>query len=145
MKRLVERDLYFVQDDLWRISYLDAYNAVIECGLYEYIRDNEIYSYMFSIPSEKSVEFAKVFSIADRRVGHSGASYGITMRMVEQIIKQGFDRWKIWYIKVSRPDIVHKVKIISRQIKKSLSEPEYKMCRSRLKSEFFYLILPNNI
>ena len=60
MKRLVERDLYFVQDDLWRISYLDAYNAVIECGLYEYIRDNEIYSYMFSIPSEKSVEFAKL-------------------------------------------------------------------------------------
>jgi len=139
--RLTERDLYFVIDPLWKISYLDGYNAVIYTGLYEYIKENRISSFLYHIPVEKKKEFSKLSHMADIRSIHSGASYGVTMRMVEMMIKMGFDDWKIWYIKSNRIDIVEKVKIISRQVKKSLSNPEYKMCKKRLIKEYFELII----
>jgi hypothetical protein len=36
---------------------------------------------------------------ADKNNMHSGASYGITMRNIEQIAKNGFEQWKKDYIK----------------------------------------------
>jgi len=36
---------------------------------------------------------------ADKHYMHSGASYGITMRNIEQIAKNGFEQWKTDYIK----------------------------------------------
>ena len=144
-KLLTEKDLYFVIDDLWRTSYLDGYNAVIKCGLYEYIRDNEIKSFMFSPPVDMTEQFEKLYSIADRRMIHSGASYGCTMRMVEQMVKMGYLKWKIWYIEHNRPDMIHKLNVIIKNVRRSLSDPKCKMCRNRLEHEYFDLLIPENM
>ena len=136
-----EIELYFILDDLWRWSVLDGYNAVITCGLYEYIRDNEIKSYIFDTPEDKKEEFERLYNLADFRCLHSGASYGITMRLVERLIRQGYDDWKIWYINHNRPDMIKSMNKIIRQCKESLSDPSYKLCRNRLRRECFELII----
>ena len=139
--KLTERDLYFVIDWLWRISYLDGYNAVINTGLYGFIKNNEIKSFMFNVPECKKKEFQALSLLADVRSLHSGASYGLTMRVVEKMVKMGFDDWKIWYIECNRLDMIEKVNIIIRYFRKCVSNPEYRMCKNRLLREYFELII----
>lgn len=135
-----ESDFHFIQDWLWRVSVLDAYNAVITCGLCEYIKSNELTSFVFP-RTDDGVDLKNLYRHADARAMHSGASFGMTMREVERIFKMGYDDWKIWYIRHNRPDIVHKIHIISRQVKKRMSDPTYAMCRRRLRREFFELAI----
>ena len=137
---ITESDLYFVIDPLWRIGILDGYNAVIKCKLVDYIKQNEIKSFMFETPVDKKEEFEILYSIADYRVGHSGASYGITMRIVERMIKLGFDEWKLKYIAENRPDMLQKINIINARVKQVFSNPSFNMCRNRLRYEFELLI-----
>ena len=137
MEQITESELYFISCSLWRISILDGYNAVIVCGLYDVIKNNDVVSFMFN----DDPRFGRLAEVADRRCGHSGASYGITMRTVERMIKMGLSDWKIWYIQHNRPDMLHKAKIITKQVRKSLSDPSYAMCRRRLQHEFFELII----
>ena len=132
MKLKRESDFHVIQDWLWRVSVLDGYNAVLDCGLYDYVRNNEVSSFMF--PRDEILQ--TLYARADAREIHSGASYGLTMREVERIIKMGYDDWIIWYIRHNRPDILYKVKVISRQLKRSLSDPGYAMCRRRLQREY---------
>lgn len=138
MKHREESDFDIILSWLWRVSVLDGYNAVIDCGLYDYIKDNEVSSFMFGM--SEHFDMGKLYERADIRRLHSGASYGLTMREVERIVKMGYDDWKIWYIRHNRPDIVEKVRIISRQVKESLSDPSYAMCRRRLQREYFEMV-----
>ena len=137
---LRENDFYFIKDCLWRISILDGFNSVIKCNLFNYMKNNEIESFMFETPTEKKSEFQKLFHMADFRVGHSGASYGVTMRIVEEIVKKGFDKWKLNYINDNRLDMIESVKILQRHIRRVLSDPSYMLCRKRLRYEFELLI-----
>ena len=137
---LTENDLYFVRDSLWRISILDGYNSVIKCGLYDYIKKNEIQSFTYHTPPEKQIEFKYLFRLADQRVGHSGASYGVTMRIVEKIIKNGFDKWKIDYIEANRTDMVRSIRYLQKHIRRVMSDPQYMLCKNRLSYEFELLI-----
>jgi len=139
MKRLQESDFNIIINWLWRVSVLDGYNAVIDCGLYDYLKNNEVSSFMYG--QLGTFDMRQLYERADRRNLHSGASYGLTMREVERVVKMGYDDWKIWYIRHNRPDILEKVRIISRQVKKSLSDPSYMMCRRRLEREYFDLVI----
>lgn len=137
---ITESDLYFVIDPLWRMGILDGYNAVIKCDLVDYIKQMEIKSFMFETPVDKKEEFEILYRFADYRVGHSGASYGMTMRIVERIIKLGFNEWKLKYIAENRHDMVQKINIINTQVKQVFSNPSFKMCRNRLRREFELMI-----
>jgi hypothetical protein len=137
---LTENQLYFVRDSLWRTSILDGYNSVIKCGLHDYIKKNEIKSFMYDTPPEKQNEFMYLYRLADLRVGHSGASYGVTMRIVERIIKGGFDGWKIDYIKANRTDMVRSIRRLQKHIRRVMSDPQYMLCKNRLNYEFELLI-----
>ena len=139
MKRLEESDFKIIINGLWRNCVLDGYNAVIDCGLYDYIKNNEVTSFMYG--QLGNVDMQRLYERADRQHLHSGASYGLTMREVERIVKMGYDNWKIWYIYHNRPDILEKVHVISRQVKKSLSDPSYAMCRRRLEREYVELVI----
>lgn len=142
MEYITERDLYFLVGDmseLWKKSIVDGYNAVIELKLYDYIKTHEIESFMFDPPKKYEKEFEKLAIIADKRVGHSGASYGMTMRTVEYIIKNGFKNWKIEYIDNNNENIKKKIICIQKQMRECISNPEYIMCQRRLKYEFDYM------
>lgn len=134
--KLYEKDLYFVRDQLWRQSIIDGYNAVIICGLHDYIKNNEITSFMFGIPYHLKPNFQRMSHLADYRVGHSGASYGTTMRIVERIIKDGFHKWKIDYIIANRGDIVDTIVLLQKHIRRALSDPKYMLCKRRLMYEY---------
>ena len=141
MTTITEKDLYFMDEyHLWKMCIIDGYNAVISVGLYDYIKNNEIKSFVFETPSEYESQFQKLAIMADSRVGHSGASYGITMRTVENIIKKGFENWKIDYINKHNKNMVDSVICIQKNVRKVLSDPNYSMCQNRLKYEFELLV-----
>lgn len=131
-----ESDFYFVPQKIWRECLADAHEAVVRCGLEEYIRENNVRSYMYDTPVEKKEAFKKMASLADKRVGHSGSSFGMTMRMVEDIIKRGFGVWKIEYIVSKRPDMTRAAVVIQRAAREALANPDYELCRKRLTREF---------
>lgn len=143
MELLSVNDFWFIKDELWRLCICDAYNAVILCDLYDFIRDNEIQSFMYFSHNETVIDekFKKLSHLADIKGLHSGASYGCTMRVVENIIKSGFLYWKYDYIEKHHEHIVDKVFLIQRKFKNAFSNPNYEMCRARLKKECFELII----
>lgn len=137
MNTITEKDLYFMQDSLWQMCIADAYNAVISVGLYDYIKYNEIKSFVYKTPPDYENQFNKLAKLADVRVGHSGSSYGSTMRTVEYIIKNGFEKWKINYINNHNEDMIKSINCIQKNIRKVLSDPNFLMCKRRLRYEFY--------
>ena len=143
MKFLYVKDLWFINDELWKLCICDAYNAVNICDLYDFIKSNEIQSFMMFSYDDTTLhnKFKRLSHQADIRGLHSGASYGCTMRIVENIIKSSFLHWKYDYIKIHHKYIVDKVFLIQKNFKIAISNPDYKMCRSRLKREFSEFIV----
>lgn len=140
---LLSEDLWFINDDLWRLCVCDAYNAVIQCDLYDFIKDNEITSFNYFSYDDVKIQnkFTKLSQLADVRGLHSGASYSFTLRTVDNIIKNGFLNWKYAYIEKHHPHIVDKVFLIQKKFKNAISDPNYKMCKKRLEKEYFELIV----
>lgn len=143
MLLLSTNDLWFVDDDLWRISICDAYNAVIICELYNFIKKNDIQSFMYFSYEDVNIcnKFRRLSYLADIKGLHSGASYGCTMRIVEDIIKKGFLCWKYEYIQEHHSHIIDKIVLIQKNYKKAISNPNYKMCKKRLEKEYFELVI----
>lgn len=143
MELLSINDLWFINDELWRLCICDAYNAVLLCDLYTFMKHNQIHSFMYFSHDDIVIheKFKKLSHLADIKGLHSGASYGCTMRLVEHIIKRGFLYWKYDYIKEHHEHIVDKVFFIQRKFKNAISNPNYKMCRKRLEKECFELII----
>lgn len=87
----------FEQSATMRTCLQDAYDAVTELKLWDYLRDNQFDS--FSYYHGPNIELHEtLLKLADKNNLHSGASYGITMRNMESIAKKGFDRWKTNYL-----------------------------------------------
>lgn len=143
MELLSVNDFWFINDELWRLCICDAYNAVILCDLYDFIRDNEIQSFIYFSYDDTILhdKFQRLSHIADIKGLHSGASYGCTMRIVEHIIKSGFLCWKYDYIREHHEHVEDKVFLIQKKFKNAISNPNYKMCRKRLEKECFELII----
>jgi hypothetical protein len=88
----------FIKEEQFRICLEDAYSAVDEMNLWNYLRDNIFNSFTYYSGPDKELH-DELSKKADKHNMHSGASYGITMRNMEQIAKNGFEQWKTDYIK----------------------------------------------
>jgi len=83
------------------VPYLvNAHWAITECELWDWLRT---YSppdgkgFMFSTTPETERIDAKMRE-QDISSGHSGCSYGYTMRVMESIAKEGYERYKEEYL-----------------------------------------------
>ena len=87
----------FIKDPHFKLCLEDAYRAVDELDLWNYLRENVINSFTYYEGPYQALH-SKLLIKADLHKMHSGASYGITMRNIEQIAKNGFNQWKKDYI-----------------------------------------------
>ena len=143
-ERLINvKDLYFEKDAIWKVCVCDAYNAMIISGLYDFIKNNEIYSFMYFKTNDDEImkKFNRMNILADIKSLHSGASLACFMRIGEKIIKEGFENWKYKYIEDNCNEIITKVKFIQEKFRESISNPKYKLCKRRLNNEYFHLLI----
>jgi hypothetical protein len=87
----------FEESTLMRTCLEDAYDAVTELDLWDYLRDNTFESFTYYKGPDEALH-AKLLALVDKRNLHSGASYGITMRNMESIAKEGYETWKLNYL-----------------------------------------------
>jgi hypothetical protein len=85
-------------DKMFKTCLIDAYDAVDEMNLWDYLGNNIFNSFAYYDGPYQELHH-KLLEKADKNNLHSGASYGITMRNIEQIAKNGFEQWKKDYIK----------------------------------------------
>lgn len=99
VQRLSIDDFNFIKDTSFKLALYDGYNAVYDTNLVEFIKNNDIQSFMFpkNIPKNLEKQWNKMGRLADVRAGHSGASFGLTMRSVEYILKHGIHAFKNAY------------------------------------------------
>lgn len=91
-----DKKFNFVTNVMERTVLMDAYDAVNELNLWEYLKENTFESFTYyNGPNQKLHD--QLLEKADKSNIHSGASYGITMRNMEKIAKEGFDVWKQKY------------------------------------------------
>lgn len=88
----------FIKDSNFRVCLQDAYSAVDEMNLWNYLKENIFHSFTYYDGPNQELHNT-LLKKADVHSMHSGASYGITMRNMEQIAKNGFDQWKKDYIR----------------------------------------------
>jgi hypothetical protein len=82
-------DFSFVKDASVREMFDDAYKAITTAEAWEFVeRDPGSGGFMFS-----SDPYSAAISKAMKYDGHSGASYGWTMRVMQQIARGGWDRF----------------------------------------------------
>lgn len=84
------------------VPYLvNAHWAITECELWDWLRTYEPpidKGFMFSTTQERERIDAKMRE-QDIAGGHSGSSYGFTMRVMEYIAKNGYENYKEEYLR----------------------------------------------
>ena len=88
----------FIKEEQFRMCLEDAYSAVDEMNLWDYLQNNLFNSFAYYTGPDIDLHL-ELLKKANKHNTHSGASYGITMRNMEQIAKNGFEQWKTDYIK----------------------------------------------
>ena len=81
----------YVKDEHSREMLVNAWNAIEELELWDYMR-RETYSYMFSKDQEISRITAKMVELGYD--GHSGFSFGWTMRQIQNIAQYGEEKYR---------------------------------------------------
>lgn len=85
-------DFSFIYDDATRIYLKDAWQAIEKTNTWEDLKRNDV-------PGEGGFMFSshpvikKISSAMDDSLGHSGATFGWTMRQMEYIAKDGWEKW----------------------------------------------------
>jgi hypothetical protein len=88
----------FVNDTLMRYYLLDAFSAVSKAEAWEFLKNYEPKEgFMFS----KHPMLTEINKYID--TGHSGASYGMTMREIHYVAKFGYEEYKNNYLENSKP------------------------------------------
>jgi len=90
----------FVSDTLFRYYLFDAFAAVCKADAWEYLRyfePEEGKGFMLT-NNEMLTEINKYMD-----QGHTGASYGITMRAIHYVAKHGYEEYKNYYLNNSKP------------------------------------------
>jgi hypothetical protein len=72
-----------------RIMYVTAYDAITQLELWDYMKNFNESSFMFSDSSEVVRIYNKIEQLGYR--GHSGASFGCIMRSMQYIATYGLD------------------------------------------------------
>jgi hypothetical protein len=122
-----------------RTSMIYAYEATSELNIWSHLRDHGtsyIRQYLFSSKNMKSINMDKLIRIADRDMRHTRASLLATFRHMVYIARHGLERWKTAYIEKHRTDKLRSIRKIQRHWKRSLSDPNFSICKKRLIHEF---------
>lgn len=87
------QDFTFISDDDTRRLVINGYHAVTQLELWDWLKSFEPNEgFMWSSHPNISVVMNKMETI-DETVGHSGASFGFTMRHLEYIAKNGMEEY----------------------------------------------------
>jgi len=90
-------DFNFVQDANQRIMYQTAFDAITQLELWNFVTNfNENGSFMFSSSPNVSKIYNKIEQLGYG--GHSGSSFGCTMRAMQNIGKYGMDNFMNSYL-----------------------------------------------
>ena len=103
-------------------SGVDAVNSVE--GGWDFLRTYEPpkdQGFMFSLPLGTRLEIDE--AIAKRYGGHSGSSYGCTMRVLEFIAKEGWDAYAMTILKKYGPPLAKKEETVEEKRKRFLALP----------------------
>lgn len=85
-------DFSFIYDDATRIYLKDAWQAIEKTNTWDDLKSKDV-------PGEGGFMFSshpvikKIYSGMDDSLGHSGATFGWTMRQMEYIAKDGWETW----------------------------------------------------
>ena len=82
-------DFSYLTDEFTRTTYEDMYAAITKAEAWDWIKAEPQNGFMFD-DSEKSKAIGSFLNGNDR-VGHSGASYGLTMRAMQQLALIGWE------------------------------------------------------
>lgn len=81
-----------------RIMFVTAHAAISQLEFWDYMkRDTE--SYMFSEDNRVTTIYAKIEELG--YTGHSGGSFGCTMRAMQSIAQNGYDKFREEYLTIS--------------------------------------------
>ena len=86
----------FILSDSDRIMCETAFNAITQLELWNFIRDFNGQSFIFSNTAEVDRIYKKIEELGYE--GHSGASFGHTLRKMQYIGKYGLESFKESYI-----------------------------------------------
>lgn len=86
----VKGKFLYIQDKHSREMLINAWNAITEVDLWDYMR-NDCYSYMCSNDEQISIISNKMEELGYN--GHSGFSFGWTMRQMQYIAKHGEEKY----------------------------------------------------
>ena len=93
---MTEQSIFYYVDDNSRIIFENAYQAISLTEMWDYMKkDRE--SFMFSNDKEIGIISDKMIELGYD--GHSGASFGMTMRNMQFIALNGLDEHKKMWIK----------------------------------------------
>ena len=91
---MIEQSIFNYTDDHSRVMLENAYQAISLTEMWDYMKKNSD-SYMFSSDKEIKIISDKMEELGYH--GHSGASFGITMRNMQFIALNGLEEHKkIW-------------------------------------------------
>lgn len=91
----MQQDFEFISDEHTRSLVINGYNAVNQLELWSWMKEFDPNSdgFMFSKHPNLSIISQKMESLPDAP-GHSGSSFGLTMRHLEYIAKNGMNKYK---------------------------------------------------
>ena len=99
MSNLGDGSYQFVSAD-FRTMYTTAHAAITQLELWNFIKkDPGEGGFMFSNAEEVKLISAKIEQLGYH--GHSGASFGCTMRSMQYVAKHGYEKFKEEYVKNS--------------------------------------------
>jgi hypothetical protein len=87
-----ENCLDFIRDENTRLMISTALCAVTQLELWDFIRNFKEESFMFSNHKNVYEIYNKIEELGYG--GHSGSSFGLTMRQIQYIAKNGLDNFK---------------------------------------------------
>ena len=93
---MTEQSIFNYTDDHSRVMVENAYQAISLTEMWDYMKKNSD-SYMFSSDKEIKIISDKMEELGYH--GHSGASFGITMRNMQFIALNGLDEHKKMWLK----------------------------------------------
>jgi hypothetical protein len=78
-----------------RIMFTSAHAAITQLEFWDFMK-RDIESYMFSSDPKVGKIYAKIEELG--YTGHSGSSFGCTMRAMQYIAQNGYDKFKEKYL-----------------------------------------------
>lgn len=89
-KTFIKGKFLYIPDEHSREMLVNAWNAITEVDMWDYMRNN-CYSYMFSNDKEIFIISNKMAELGYN--GHSGCSFGWTMRQMQYIAQHGEEKY----------------------------------------------------